>query len=288
MKLQIPFKDGQPIYPIPEGYTFVDPEEIKTEEVTTKQVTPQTTKVIEDGSDGGDDDKTSQLGGARMDVGGKSFAIGYNFDGSITLTDPNTMESKTYDKNSQITKDAKAVTMGQIVELSKLTPAGIKTTLVSSVADKLGVKIPGSTKIDDIKRKQKEAKNRLNKTMSGVGYDPSTGMSIEDMDTIQAGLEGKGTLTPTAEAPVTQEQARQQTESRLGKSPDRSDVVTASQTQQVDSGSDDPSGGFSDEGFSDSGYGSSGGPGDFNIGGLAGKKKTKVKKMKRGGLASKK
>jgi len=66
----------------------------------------------------------------------------------------------------------------------------------------------------------------------------------------------------------------------------------------VDSGSTDPSGGWSDSGndtgtdsggsVSDSGYGSSGGPGDFNIGGLAGKKKPKTKKMKRGGLASKK
>ena len=38
----------------------------------------------------------------------------------------------------------------------------------------------------------------------------------------------------------------------------------------------------------DDGGSSAGGPGDFNIGGLAGKKKPKTKKMKRGGLASKK
>ena len=54
MKLRIPFKDGQPIYPIPEGYTFVDPEATKTEEVTTKEVTPQTTRVVEDTSSGDD------------------------------------------------------------------------------------------------------------------------------------------------------------------------------------------------------------------------------------------
>ena len=74
-----------------------------------------------------------------------------------------------------------------------------------------------------------------------------------------------------------------------------SDIGTVANTQQVDSGSDDPSGGFSDSydspsgdtSVSESGYGSSGGPGDFNIGGLAGKKKKiKPKKMKRGGLAS--
>ena len=44
----IPFKAGQPIYPIPEGFTFVDPEATKTEEVTTTPTTPQTTSVRED------------------------------------------------------------------------------------------------------------------------------------------------------------------------------------------------------------------------------------------------
>jgi len=61
MKLQIPFKDGQPIYPIPEGYTFVDPEEVKTEEVTTKEVTPQTTRVTEEGGDDPDPNFTSAV-----------------------------------------------------------------------------------------------------------------------------------------------------------------------------------------------------------------------------------
>jgi hypothetical protein len=43
MTMQIPFKNGQPIYPIPEGYKYVDPEATKTEEVTTTPTTPQTT-----------------------------------------------------------------------------------------------------------------------------------------------------------------------------------------------------------------------------------------------------
>ena len=75
------------------------------------------------------------------------------------------------------------------------------------------------------------------------------------------------------------------------------DIGTVNNTQSVESRGD-PSGGWSDSGndtgtdsggsVSDSGYGGSGGPGDFNIGGLAGKKKPKLKtkKMKRGGLAS--
>ena len=114
-------------------------------------------------------------------------------------------------------------------------------------------------------------------------------MTIDDMRTIDAGLQGKGTLTPKAGSVEDAVKAATLTKDSF-KAPDRSDVVTASQTQQVDSGSDDPSGGFSDEGFSDSGYGASvgsmGGIGDFKQGGLA--KKKKPKKMKRGGLASKK
>jgi len=55
MKLQIPFKDGQPIYPIPEGYTFVDPEEVKVEDPKVTDVKPQTTRVVEEVSDDPDD-----------------------------------------------------------------------------------------------------------------------------------------------------------------------------------------------------------------------------------------
>jgi len=77
------------------------------------------------------------------------------------------------------------------------------------------------------------------------------------------------------------------------------DIGTVDNTDSVDSGGDS-SGGWSDSGddtgtdsggsVGDTGYGGGGGPGDFNIGGLASKKKQKikVKKMKQGGLASRK
>ena len=47
MTMQIPFKNGQPIYPIPEGYKFVDPEATKTEDVKTTPTTPQTATVTQ-------------------------------------------------------------------------------------------------------------------------------------------------------------------------------------------------------------------------------------------------
>ena len=270
-------------------------DEVKIEPI--KQQTSRVKPVVEDSGGDGDDDNTGKLGGATMDVGGKSFALGYNFDGSITLTDPKTMESKTFSKDSQITKDAKAVTAGQMVDLAKLTPAGVKTAVVNSVLDRLGVTIPGNTKINDIKKKQKAAQKRLSETFVGVSKDPTEGLNLEDLDTIQAGLTDDSVSTTgkgaTAQAPVTQERARQQTESRLSKSP-------TVDTSKDDGGSYDP--GDDSSSMGDSGSGSSdpggrGGDSETGFGGdyggtykgsLITRKKSKPKKMKRGGLASKK
>ena len=197
--MQIPFKNGEPIYPIPEGYKFQDPEAIKTDDPTTTAPVTKTTRVVETQQDDGDDDLDDKsVGGATMDVGGRTFSIGYNFDGSITLTDPKTGESKNYDKDNQITKDAKNVTFGQIVDLAKMTPSGIAASIIESAADKLNLKVPGSTKVEKIKIDAKTSKSRLDNTFSGIGDDPSTGMSIENMETIQKGLEsGVDTSTKT-------------------------------------------------------------------------------------------
>jgi len=96
-KLQIPFKNGQPIYPIPEGYTFVDPEKTKTEEVTTKEVTPQTTKVVE--QDGGDDPDPKSTSAVDLVGDPLSYKSMFNMDkldtalkdiafGQLNLFDP--------------------------------------------------------------------------------------------------------------------------------------------------------------------------------------------------------
>ena len=70
MTMQIPFKNGQPIYPIPEGYTFVDPEATKTEAVTTTPTTPQTTSVRrpEDDNESPIDPKETAIQRQRMDI----------------------------------------------------------------------------------------------------------------------------------------------------------------------------------------------------------------------------
>ena len=64
MILNIPFKNGQPLYPVPEGYSYVDPEEVKVEDPKVTQVKPQTAKVVEDSS--GDDPEDIKTGAVDL------------------------------------------------------------------------------------------------------------------------------------------------------------------------------------------------------------------------------
>jgi len=80
--LNVPFRNGQPISPIPEGYTYVDPEETATEEVTTTPTTPQTTSVREEGDNA---EKRAQKekemygpGGGRIGVKDKIYGVSFD------------------------------------------------------------------------------------------------------------------------------------------------------------------------------------------------------------------
>jgi len=77
--LQIPFKNGQPIYPIPEGYTFVDPEEEQTETPTVQSVRPTTTQAQVDGdNDSGTRVGTTMVGKTGKGVTDKSLSVNEN------------------------------------------------------------------------------------------------------------------------------------------------------------------------------------------------------------------
>ena len=293
----IPFIKGtnQSLYPVPKD--FVPEEETVKEPPKQKTAKVQTAKV-QTQEDGGDsDDDVGTLGGARMDVGGREFAVGYNFDGSITLTDPETMEKQTYNKDSQIAKDVKAVTAGQIVELAKLTPAGISSAVVQAGLNKIGVDLPGATKVSDIINKRKEAQNRLSKTPSGIGVDPTTGMTLDDMKKIEAGV---GKLTPTEGSVDTAESRATLTKDSFKATTPTVDTSTdgggsydpgtpsmsfGEDTTSDDGGQTDDSASASGDVSGDTGLGSE--SYSTAVGGfIPKKKKPKVKKMKRGGLAS--
>jgi len=65
MEMQIPFKDGSPIYPIPEGY------KLKGEAVQTTQTTTTTDTGVETARDTGDDNETDPFAGKQtVNLGG--------------------------------------------------------------------------------------------------------------------------------------------------------------------------------------------------------------------------
>ena len=81
----IPFKAGQPIYPIPEGFTYVDPEATKTEEVTTTPTTLQTTSVRQDASKderqeerAKEEERLYGPGGGRLSIGDDTFGVSFD------------------------------------------------------------------------------------------------------------------------------------------------------------------------------------------------------------------
>jgi hypothetical protein len=287
VEIQVPYKNDELFtgFTVPEGF-YPKTEEVKSERVTSAKV--DTAKVDPEVSDGGDDgDDFATLGGARVDVGGREFAVGYNFDGSITLTDPKTKESREYAKDNPITQDVKAITTGNIVDLGNILPKGIVATAVNRGLQKIGVNIPGNAKIDDIRNKAKEAKNRLDNTFSLVGTDPSS-IAGKDMKGIQDALQGKGTLSPKVPQLI-------KSDNRGGGMFDvtRPEDTTVGITGDLGGGGESISTDDQQEsnigGEVGASVGEFGGIGDFKQGGLAKKKKkTKVKKKKRSGLASKK
>jgi len=285
VEIQVPYKNDELFtgFTVPEGF-YPKTEEVKSERVTSTKV--DTAKVDPEVSDGDDGDDFATLGGARVDVGGREFALGYNFDGSITLTDPKTKESQTYAKDNPITQDVKAVTTNQIVELGRVLPAGMTTTAINKGLQKIGINVPGNTKLDDIKQKAIDAKNRLDNTFSLVGTDPSSIVG-KDMKGIQEGLQRD--VKPTTSAGI----------GAKGQQLTMQDLADAVSDDTGKVGSSVPSGddsfGTQTEGEGIGGYeeedtpASLSGIGGFKQGGLAKKKKkTKVKKKKRSGLASKK
>ena len=159
MILNIPFKDGEPLYPIPEGYTFQDPEEEKVKDPEVTGLKPETTRVVETQDDDGGDGGSPQ---------GSSISLG----GTIDYNKTNRLGGPV--RGSYLTKDATTFTTSfNIPGLSPLTPgAAIKSGLLgisgeypkgTTVSMKLGniSKIIGIDEYNSLKNNTtgEEAKN---------------------------------------------------------------------------------------------------------------------------------
>ena len=312
VEIQIPFKNGEVFtgFTIPEGFAQ------KTEEARAPKVTTARTQTARVAGDSGGDDgdnEMSDLGGARTTIGGVDYAVQYNFDGTVSIQSIDNYKQtgqvsfqKTTPEVGQAIKDQ---TKGQISQLAYMAKPQAKVGI--ELARKAGITIPGVDKVDEFIKKGKDATTKLNNIVREedifgrqVGQRPQTatfdsltrqqqrdiqegrgrnqGLSedfIEKLDIDKAAKEGRKALDTSPAGVATFEQPDLTTQSGR-------DSTYASQDQQDEAGDQGFGEGFGESGFGQ-GAGSFGGIGDFKQGGLA-KKKVKPKKMKRGGLASKK
>ena len=214
--LNIPFKNGQPIYPIPEGYSYVDPEAIKTDDPTTEAPITDTTRVTESqDSNDNDDNLEGDLGGARTTIGGIEYAIQYNLDGTVGLQSiENYKATGKRDFQTASTDIANAVknqTLGQIVQLGKI--AGLGGLAVAEIVKKAtGIDVIPS-KIEKLINSGEDASEKLKNTNLADVYD----MGKAYLDKEYEDREGKG-LTGQGLEGLTERQMREmQAQMQFGK-----------------------------------------------------------------------
>ena len=284
--LKIPFKGGQPIYPIPEGYTYVDPEETKTEEVTVEAPKLRTTQVTqEDNNDSADQDEKNENvknwgteNPQFINVGGKA-----DEKGIVT-------GSKQYSISKVVEAD---LTGPGVVSVVRGVGEGFRSLVENGLYDEkgkyeigmkgmktkatfTGKELNNLFSIPDPRDKTKN-KISITKTSSKI-FDNLILNQIVDKERTENALQrardlrsGKANYSKGIEAYVDPDvQRRQQQEEN-----NNNDVQETSYSTSPTSNESDNVSVTSDD-FS----------GFYNKGGLLNKRKIKPKKMKRGGLAS--
>ena len=292
-EIQVPFKNGKVMtgFTIPEGY------KLKTEKVDTaktQSTAVKSTRPTQQDDGGGDAPSLTEQG--FREGSNVTFMGGTNVNGK-----------RVGSRDIGVTIDIP----GGIAKLG-----GIPGALMAGITGKypegtmMGITIKGDPqKIKYIT--PVEYKKLMKDPKAGDEFLNTFAKerSIQD-DEGPRGISKDKKLETTAQDPLTASQSRAQTQNRLAASTPQVDNRTDTGTYDPTGGQDSGSGDMTTQSGRDSSYGdagsdsdeaggsgnvagdsagSYGGMGDFNIGGLAGtKKKTKPKKMKRGGLASKK
>lgn len=314
-EIQIPFKNNEILtgFSVPQGFKpkTDDPKDTKIQTAKTKTARVEQ----ETGSDDGDSE-TGDLGGARTTIGGVEYAVQYNLDGTVGLQSINNYRSTgraNFQKTTPEIADAiKQQTKGQIAQLAYAAQPQAK--LAVDLAKKAGLTIPGVDKIGGLIQGAKTATTKLSQinpsevsvfdpdqflekgqTISDKEFEKITGRKKTGVDKPRSIFykDAEG-LKVTAPAEGLKESDMRSIQSGLQSGTgqldtsgiDLSNIGTGGVGTNVDSsgfGLDDSptteGADPSDPSSTDMGYG-------FKQGGLA-KRKTKVKKMKRGGLASK-
>jgi len=313
VEIQIPFKNGEVFtgFTIPEGFAQ------KTEEARAPKVTTARTQTARVAGDSGGDDgdnEMSDLGGARTTIGGVDYAVQYNFDGTVSIQSIDNYKQtgqvsfqKTTPEVGQAIKDQ---TKGQISQLAYMAKPQAKLSV--ELARKAGITIPGVDKVDQFIKKGKDATTKLNNIVKEedifgrqVGQRPETAtfdsLTRQEQRDIQDALaKGKGVdLSKMQQLADLSDPVSDDRNERMSQMEDAFKATTPTVDTSTDGDGDsydpgtpsdsfgDPSGGVDTSvGTDQGGFGS--GLSTATGGLIPKKKKPKVKKMKRGGLASKK
>ena len=306
MILSIPFVNGAPIYPIPEGYTYIDPEEVVEEAPLVESKTPTTTRVAEPESDDSgnmeqekkDMDNYGVTNPTVISLGGdvatsgknKGFVVGA-LDFSISKKDTNIF--------SAVKDVVVSITTGKYDPkgVYTLTPKGQPKVNITVKGSKLNSLLQVKDPRDKLGKKTKvsitnpKVKNFL-QTVVKDAIDNQTmpsGMSKTEMEKIMEGLkDGKGVneFGGVNKSTLDAVQAINASNPGIGTSTGAGAVGSGSGTGYGNLGTQDDPGGSAGEVGGGSGYSDETLGGLFKQGGLLGKRKIKPKKMKRGGLAS--
>ena len=279
--INIPFRNGQPISPIPEGYTFVDPEETATEEVTTTPTTPQTTTVREDGGDA-DHAKSEEEkygpGGGRLSVAGEKYGVSFEGMGGLPGTAGIMKGVFGLATDKDIPKDATVIFQN---ENGKFTLKGdeynaLKDTIAGAEG---GVNSPEvKTIFDDLKKAAQARKEAAEKEAARKAAEERSAKIV---------AEAQAKVAARTAAEKTAEEQKQQAVMDAAEQASRDEMARIQAQQPTGPGEDSDHDKDSD---SESGSGAGGSYGlSHATGGLISKPKPKAKKkMKQGGLASKK
>jgi len=325
--MMIPFKDGSPISPIPEGYTFYDPEQTKTEDVTTTPTTVQTERVLSQDELRDRDDADAARRQADMDrygtadnkIGlmdfygpGKDLIYGVNYvDGfgmgimGVGQVLKGTIGGGDFPKGAMImlkNGDDEILLTGE--EYTKFrNVVKEKGTDYSEILDLMEKGRIESAKAKAAKVKKEEKRQSVENILAGTEDDDGgykgTGESYDISQKgpgLESSLRGSSSIGEKGTSKGRQDYSggiREDSDPAPASQPQQDDdsgsSITAESVLQRMEGDDvayDIASDYSDFGTD---FGDTAGDFYFNQGGLAGKPKPKAKKkMKRGGLASKK
>ena len=292
--LNIPFKGGQPIYPIPEGYTYVDPEATKTEEVTVEAPKPRTTQITQD--DSGDDDRQRQekenmdnfgipnptvisLGGNIIESGRNKGRVEKSMEFSINKTIPEGVIPGTMAIASSVKDAIVNLATGEYDEKATytLTPKGHPDVKISVTGKELNdiIQVPV-----DPRDKTKGKKPSITNPKVQNFLKNRVALEIEAVENSKKYAD-RGTFSLTSAEDVAQ-QGREQD----ARSADVTGSITDTAQQSLYEQEMQDDGGGDYSGYGDGSVADAYDDPMMNKGGLLGKRKIKPKKMKRGGLAS--